>query len=144
MLTTEQRDKLEHLAGNWSRSARLFGADDGTAAQMADDFEAFAAYLDTLTAPEWTPTDAELTTIYKTANNELGKGRPITTQRIFTAMRAMLAAKPGDSNAPEKSRSQRLTDAGFTRRPTWRSLPKDGDAESDKETGGSDDTKHSN
>lgn len=36
---------------------------------------------------------------------------------------------------PGKSRSQRLRETGFTRRPTWRSLPKDGDAETDKETG---------
>jgi hypothetical protein len=34
-------------------------------------------------------TDEELTVIYKTANNEVGKGQPITTQRIFTAMRAV-------------------------------------------------------
>lgn len=34
-------------------------------------------------------TDEQLTEIYKAANNELGKARPLTTQSIFTAMRAM-------------------------------------------------------
>lgn len=39
----------------------------------------------------WNPTDEELTTIYKKANGEdVGKAQPLTTQRIFTAMRAML------------------------------------------------------
>jgi len=33
--------------------------------------------------------------------------------------------------APEATRSQRLAEAGYTRRPSWRSLPKDGDDEPD-------------
>lgn len=38
------------------------------------------------------PTDAELTAIYKAANGEdTGKAQPLTTQRIFRAMRAVLA-----------------------------------------------------
>ena len=38
------------------------------------------------------PTDAELTEVYKTANGELtGKSQPLTTQRIFRAMRAAIA-----------------------------------------------------
>lgn len=41
----------------------------------------------------WIPTDAELTAVYKKANNEEnGKLQPISTKRIFTAMRAMLVA----------------------------------------------------
>ena len=36
------------------------------------------------------PTDEELTRIYKEANNELEKPQPITTQRIFRAMRAAI------------------------------------------------------
>jgi hypothetical protein len=39
----------------------------------------------------WNPTDEELTRIYKEANGETdGKAKPITTERIFAAMRAML------------------------------------------------------
>jgi hypothetical protein len=38
-------------------------------------------------------TDEELTRIYKKANGEdVGKAQPLTTQRIFTAMRAIEAA----------------------------------------------------
>ena len=38
------------------------------------------------------PTDAELTAIYKAANGEsTGKSQPLTTQRIFRAMRAAIA-----------------------------------------------------
>lgn len=37
-------------------------------------------------------TDEELTTIYKQANNEVGKARPLTTESIFKAMRAMVEA----------------------------------------------------
>lgn len=41
------------------------------------------------------PTDAELTGIYKKANGEdIGKAQPLTTQRIFKAMRAMLESTP--------------------------------------------------
>lgn len=41
--------------------------------------------------PGWSPTDKELTEIYKQANNELvGKAYPITTEKIFAAMRAMV------------------------------------------------------
>ena len=36
------------------------------------------------------PSDEELTNIYKTANDELGKARPLTTDRIFKAMRAAI------------------------------------------------------
>ena len=42
----------------------------------------------------WQPTDDELTAIYKKANGEVGKPQPLTTQRIFRAMRAMLNAAP--------------------------------------------------
>ena len=38
------------------------------------------------------PTNEELTAIYNNANGIEGKNPPITTGRIFTAMRAMLAA----------------------------------------------------
>ena len=44
--------------------------------------------------PEWRPTNEELTAIYMKANGIEGKNPPITTERIFTAMRAMLAAAP--------------------------------------------------
>ena len=38
------------------------------------------------------PTDAELTAIYRAANGEdTGKAQPLTTQRIFRAMRAAIA-----------------------------------------------------
>lgn len=41
------------------------------------------------------PSDEELTAIYKRANGEdIGKAQPLTTARIFKAMRAMLAAHP--------------------------------------------------
>lgn len=40
-------------------------------------------------------TDDQLTAIYKRANGEdTGKAQPLTTQRIFAAMRAMLSAAP--------------------------------------------------
>ena len=40
------------------------------------------------------PTDAELTAIYKAANGEsTGKSQPLTTQRIFRAMRAAIAQR---------------------------------------------------
>lgn len=42
--------------------------------------------------PQWTPTDEDLTRLYKEANGELtGKLQPLTTKRIFRAMRYMLA-----------------------------------------------------
>ncbi len=46
----------------------------------------------------WQPSNEELTAIYVKANGIEGKSPPITTERIFTAMRAMLAAapKPGE------------------------------------------------
>lgn len=34
-------------------------------------------------------TDEQLTEIYKVANNEVGKARPLTTKSIFSAMRAI-------------------------------------------------------
>lgn len=34
-------------------------------------------------------TDEQLTEIYKVANNKVGKARPLTTQSIFSAMRAI-------------------------------------------------------
>ncbi len=38
------------------------------------------------------PTDAELTEVYKAANGEnTGKAQPLTTKRIFRAMRAAIA-----------------------------------------------------
>lgn len=47
------------------------------------------------------PTDAELTAIYKAANGEdTGKAQPLTTQRIFRAMRAAIA-KWGAQQAPD-------------------------------------------
>ena len=36
------------------------------------------------------PTDDQLSEIYKTANDEVGKARPLTTERIFAAMRAAI------------------------------------------------------
>lgn len=47
--------------------------------------------LKTQAAPKLDLTDEELTTIYKTANNEVGKARPLTTESIFKAMRAVAA-----------------------------------------------------
>ena len=41
----------------------------------------------------WVPTDSELTEIYNTANGiGAGKSPPISTEKIFTAMLAMLSA----------------------------------------------------
>ena len=48
------------------------------------------ALMEELQSASLEPTDAELTAIYKKANNEHTKPQPITTQRIFKAMRAML------------------------------------------------------
>lgn len=48
-------------------------------------------------------TDEQLTAIYKQANGEdVGKARPLTTQNIFRAMRAVhaLATQPTPTNAP--------------------------------------------
>lgn len=45
----------------------------------------------TQTAPNLDLTDEALTTIYKTANDEVGKARPLTTESIFKAMRAVAA-----------------------------------------------------
>jgi len=52
-------------------------------------------------AHAWQPTNEELTTIYMKANGIEGKNPPITTERIFTAMRAMLAAAPKPENGHE-------------------------------------------
>lgn len=49
------------------------------------------AALKAQAAPNLELTDEELTTIYKTANNEVGKARPLTTESIFKAMRAVAA-----------------------------------------------------
>lgn len=49
------------------------------------------AALNAQAAPTLELTDEELTTIYKTANNEVGKARPLTTESIFKAMRAVAA-----------------------------------------------------
>lgn len=52
---------------------------------------------------EPTPTDAELTECYKAANGEdVGKAQPLTTQRIFRAMRAAIA-RWGAQPAPAAS-----------------------------------------
>lgn len=59
----------------------------------------------------WNPTDEELKTIYKKANGEdAGKARPLTTQRIFTAMRAMIAVaqKPQESHRAEQWTSDQI------------------------------------
>lgn len=92
MFTKEQRDEILRIASRIEHAS----TEESEAHELAN----FHKYLDSITVPEWNPTDEELTTIYKMANNEVGKGKPITTQRIFTAMRAMLtsAPKPGDSN----------------------------------------------
>lgn len=46
-------------------------------------------------------TDEELGAIYKRANGEdVGKAQPITTARVFKAMRAALAAQPGSVGEP--------------------------------------------
>jgi hypothetical protein len=53
-------------------------------------------------------TDEELTRIYKKANGEdVGKAQPLTTQRIFTAMRAIEA----EATAPLLARIAELTEA---------------------------------
>lgn len=45
-----------------------------------------------LVPAQWLPTDEDLTRLYKEANGELnGKLQPLTTKRIFRAMRYMLA-----------------------------------------------------
>ncbi len=49
------------------------------------------------------PTDAELTAIYRAANGEdTGKAQPLTTHRIFRAMRAAIAkwGQPAHSGEP--------------------------------------------
>lgn len=52
-------------------------------------------YLHPAPTPEgWQPSDDELTAIYNKVNGITDKHPPITTKRIFTAMRAMLAAAP--------------------------------------------------
>lgn len=57
-------------------------------------------------ATEPTPTDAELTECYKAANGEdVGKAQPLTTQRIFRAMRAAIA-RWGAQPAPAASQKQ--------------------------------------
>lgn len=58
--------------------------------QAIDD----AAKAGRIVDERWQPTDEELTAIYMQANGIEGKKPPITTERIFTAMRAMLAAAP--------------------------------------------------
>lgn len=52
-----------------------------------------------------TPTDPELADIYRRANGEdVGKAQPITSQRVFAAMRAAMRAaiaESGPANGPE-------------------------------------------
>jgi hypothetical protein len=59
------------------------------------EIESLLAQLAARVPDGWVPTDKELTDVYKKANGEdAGKAQPITTQRIFNAMRAMLSAAP--------------------------------------------------
>lgn len=65
------------------------------------------------------PTDAELTECYKAANGEdVGKAQPLTTQRIFRAMRAAIAkwgtppAVAGDTIIEAPSSYQWITEPG--------------------------------
>lgn len=57
------------------------------------------------------PTDAELTAIYEHANGlTKGKAQPITTQRIFAAMRAMLEYKAPVADQPAEPSPAGLSD----------------------------------
>ena len=125
MLTRKQRSEILRLANQMDGPKRI-----GAYARLAD-------YLDSITVPEgWQVVPVEPTREMIEAARQHHEGEAYLPFSLYKAMLAV-APKPGDSSAPEKSRSQRMAEKGFTRRPTWRSLPKDGDAESDKETGDS-------
>lgn len=59
------------------------------------------------------------------SNKQAGLG-VVTGPALHAAMSALQAAL---AVQPQPTRSQRLADAGYTRRPSWKSLPKDGDDE---------------
>lgn len=58
----------------------------------------FCKWYKPLQSAVWNPTDEELARIYKAANNELeGKAKPLTTQRIFAAMRKAIDEVRGEA-----------------------------------------------
>lgn len=110
MLTKEQREAIYRLA-------------------LQQQYAELSDYLDSITVPEgWQVVPVEPTpamvTAYSVAAGELTKRHllsgsyPATWQPIEAGYTAMLAAapKPGDSSAPEKSRSQRLRARSTDRR----------------------------
>lgn len=91
-------EQLWEALGRWS----AYIASNGCKAELAPPQYLLDA-MDAFVAPPpavpkgWQPTNEELTSIYMKANGIEGKNPPITTERIFTAMRAMLAAAPKET-----------------------------------------------
>lgn len=94
-LAAEEQKHLKRIAELEAELAQAKKALTPPAAPEANCPEAArtqaTAALKAQAAPNLELTDEELTTIYKTANNEVGKARPLTTESIFKAMRAVAA-----------------------------------------------------
>lgn len=83
--------------------------------QLVDAIVAAVAPAEAAAMAATVPTDAELTAIYERANGlAKGKAQPITTQRIFAAMRAMLdykgpvAGQPAEPSPASYSSAERI------------------------------------
>ncbi len=155
-LIPAHRRKIEE-AIHAAEHPRGMSTHDGMARIDASILRRLLAIVDSITVPEgW---QAVLTTVLQSALRALEESVDLVQSEYDTNWRQGMPTRKGQldamllelanhkdaiellkkfvggGSAPEKSRSQRLREAGFTRRPTWRSLPKDGDAASDKETG---------
>lgn len=80
---------------------------NGAAAYLAlvAEYEQAARRAPAEPVPQLDISDAALTAIYKQANNEVGKARPLTTESIFRAMRAVaaLSAAPQPPEAAHRA-----------------------------------------
>lgn len=63
---------------------------EADAAMIQQAYWIVKAHKESLVGPKWNPSDEELTAIYMNANEVLGKNPPITTERVFAAMREMI------------------------------------------------------
>lgn len=111
MITIEQFTELAHRTASRyshrSEPARAFYTFSPEA--LADlHRQVCAAVAQAQRVPDRWPNDADLTAIYKQANGEdVGKAQPLTTQRIFKAMRAMLASSPAPAKHQEPPQQER-------------------------------------
>lgn len=78
-------DINQFIADNWFD---LLGSDSATCCVSDSASMYIERPINAIELP--LPTDDQLSEIYKTANDEVGKARPLTTERIFAAMRAAI------------------------------------------------------